>query len=37
MEMLIDKVRGNLKKYAFEMYGCRVMQKALENMPAATR
>ncbi|KAG5507672.1 hypothetical protein JKF63_06621 [Porcisia hertigi] len=37
MDRLTEKVRGHLLEYSLQTYGCRVMQKAVENMRAADR
>ncbi|KAL7701114.1 pumilio protein [Lotmaria passim] len=37
LSRLTDKVRGHLVQLSCQTYGCRVMQKALENMRAADR
>ncbi|GET87856.1 pumilio protein, putative [Leishmania tarentolae] len=37
LDRLTAKVRGHLLKYSVQTYGCRVMQKAVENMRAADR
>ncbi|KAG5481103.1 hypothetical protein LSCM1_06784 [Leishmania martiniquensis] len=37
LDRLTEKVRGHLQEYSVQTYGCRVMQKAVENMRAADR
>ncbi|TPP55216.1 Pumilio-family RNA binding repeat protein [Leishmania donovani] len=37
LDRLTAKVRGHLLEYSVQTYGCRVMQKAVENMRAADR
>ncbi|KAG5503714.1 hypothetical protein JIQ42_05937 [Leishmania sp. Namibia] len=37
LDRLTEKVRGHLLEYSVQTYGCRVMQKAVENMRAADR
>lgn len=31
-QALTDEIRGNVRKLALQMYGCRVIQKALESI-----
>ncbi|CCW64925.1 unnamed protein product [Phytomonas sp. EM1] len=37
LDKLTDQIRGKLKKYSFQTYSCRAMQRALENLRESDR